>query len=51
MSTGIELTDKVVVEAENSIFYAVQELAETERGYLKSLNKIRKVCMLNKKSK
>ncbi|ETO31887.1 hypothetical protein RFI_05227 [Reticulomyxa filosa] len=29
-------------EAENAIFYTVQELAQTERGYLKSLNQLRR---------
>ncbi|ETO09526.1 hypothetical protein RFI_27852 [Reticulomyxa filosa] len=38
-------------EAENGIFYAVQELAQTERGYLKSLNQLRRVLEQSKKQK
>ncbi|ETO10979.1 hypothetical protein RFI_26397, partial [Reticulomyxa filosa] len=32
-------------EAENAILFAVQELAQTERGYLKSLNQLRRVTL------
>ncbi|ETO13982.1 hypothetical protein RFI_23386 [Reticulomyxa filosa] len=35
--------DTVQHEAENAIFLAVQELAQTERSYLKSLNQLRRV--------